>query len=193
MTKQTLGSDYTSTIQTLTQVAMDDSASNRELKDNPQTQLLICSSLKLYNFDEVTKLYQKGKIKRGFDIRSCDGLFITPRDELYLVEFKNRSLIFQDKKEEALEEMELLEKAQSSLLALSDLLQMDIRILRSKITYILVYNPNKNNGSTVLRGQTMFRGLKAKLNKVSVKAAYVYSDEDFEKNDLAKWTKWSTP
>lgn len=122
---------------------------------NPQV-IMIDSTKSIYNFDDIKdKLYK--------NMNSCDGIIFNNED-IILIEFKNGVLEWNEvagycvtnptvlcdevskrkKTENRLRKRDLANKVSDSLLIISDLTEDSLQNLKTKISYILVYNSVKN-------------------------------------------------
>jgi hypothetical protein len=100
---------------------------------------LLSDSEEVYNFDDISKAVAK-KLRLGNKTRSCDALYINKKDEIFLIEFKNRL-------PENKLKTELHEKAHDSFITLLEALYPNELIcdIKPKCTLIIVYNEKKND------------------------------------------------
>lgn len=131
-------SRYEKFIQTITEISKD--TSNRvSLVDSEKT---------MFDFDLITGEFVSEMSKNGRNasetIRSNDGLLIKD-DKYYFIEFKNKKMIRSDNSEPINKDVYILtEKNYNSMLVLSYLTQQNIKELKLKTEYILVYSKDKN-------------------------------------------------
>lgn len=131
-------SRYEKFIQTITEISKD--TSNRvSLVDSEKT---------MFDFDLITGEFVSEMSKNGRNasetIRSNDGLLIKD-DKYYFIEFKNKKMIRSDNNEPINKDVYILtEKNYNSMLVLSYLTQQNIKELKLKTEYILVYSKDKN-------------------------------------------------
>ena len=98
---------------------------------------LVTSSLKVVNFDNcLVKEYFRG-LGLGGQPRAVDSLYIDEDGLKYLIEFKDSPLKNIDK-------LEIHEKILNSILSMNEILGCEQKDLRSRATFILVYNAHKN-------------------------------------------------
>lgn len=106
--------------------------------DDANKKVMVDSSLKMINFDQIKDKY-KIVFHKGVSLKSNDALFALNENELFFIEFKNGKI----------NSDELKIKNYDSVILLSVLLDTKIIELKTKLNYILVYNEIKNTHSPI--------------------------------------------
>lgn len=166
--------------------------------DIANEEFMTNSNLKVIDFDEVKNQYiAKLGTRKEAAPKSNDALYIKSEENIYFIEFKNGKV----------KKYDLMQKNYDSTLILSDIISKHISFMKENITYILVYNTDKNDfkeidGKLVDKSKNRdFIGANlAKLsNDTFIKfdlgffKNYLFADvftlsqKDFEEQFIAKW------
>lgn len=104
--------------------------------DSENHESMIHSNKEVVDFDKVKELYvDERKLENA--PKSIDGLFKEADDKYVFVEFKNGVIRSDTRKE-------LREKAFHSIVMLSDICGQPCCWIRKHVSYVLVFNPDKN-------------------------------------------------
>ncbi|MEG1416765.1 MAG: hypothetical protein RSC49_09235 [Clostridium sp.] len=173
-------------------------------KDNngKSVEYMTESKVEVIDFDKVKEKYIKDKNIPGTP-KSNDVLLINSEDDLYFIEFKNGSL------RKRSDQGELSAKNRDSVLIFLDIIKRDLEFTRKNLTYILVYNENKNpsyEGESDFIQESPSRSLigkkiASKANKEIIrfgldifknylfKDVHTYTKDEFNDKNILKLTK----
>lgn len=104
------------------------------------TAYMTVSDRAAVNFDDVKREYIR-TLNLSEEPKSNDALFLTDKNELVFVEFKNGFM-------DSAKKYAVRKKVYDSIIILTDILNLGIGSLRDKMQYILVYNETVNKEET---------------------------------------------
>jgi len=172
---------------TLKNTSMD---KNKQSVDNYMT---MCET-KVVNFDTFKNKFIKN-MKLTTIPKSCDALYMTKYNELFMIEFKNGII-------EVLKNYEIKVKIYESLLILCEKLSQTIEYMRKNLSFILVYNENVKHGAKQF-DDTGLNEIKMELlklanehiirfglnhfNKLYFKEVNTYTKAEFESEFVSKY------
>ncbi len=138
--------------------------------------------LEVVDFDKVKHNYLKGlKAKVSEEPKSNDALYIGDNDELVFIEFKNGNI---DNKQK----YGVWQKIYDSLLLLLDILNVGCRYAREHLSYILVYNENRNPAATSQDAQDIKETVQGSPSRTMIeKYVFEQAKEDFIQFGLARF------
>ena len=157
---------------------------------NSVTDYLVSFEFKVIPFEHgLREIYLKKRIEAVSQeyqyLAVCDSLHIH-NDHIYLIEFKNGKV----------DNREIKRQVNSSLLILLDILQTNIHCLKQSISFILVYNEDKNKTEKT-KGSIMATGLYKKTYPVRFdlkpyeelyfKDVHTLTADQFEKVFVSEW------
>lgn len=126
--------------ETIKQCSLDNRSKKRH-------EFMCTNEKKIINFDILKEDYAKemnsGKMPTNL-MKSNDGLYIKD-SKYFFVEFKNGKLLKPDNKKNKNKINEIRLKMSDSSLILSDITGMSVEEMRNNVTYILVYNGDRND------------------------------------------------
>ena len=172
---------------TLKNTSMD---KNKQSLDKYMT---MCET-KVVDFDTFKNEFVKN-LKLTTAPRSCDAVYMTKYNELFMIEFKNGII-------EALKEYKIKTKIYESLLILCEKLSQTIEYTRDNLSFILVYNEDVEHGpkqyedtgldkiQTALFKLANIHIIRFGLNhfkKLYFKEVYTYTKAEFESEFVSKY------
>jgi hypothetical protein len=146
------------------------------------------------NFDAFKNCFVKNMSLTSIP-SSCDALYMTSRNEFFMIEFKNGII-------EALKKYKIKVKIFESLLILSEKFSQTIEFMRNNFTFILVYNEGVEHGTDQFEDtginaiqDTLFSLAQTRkirfglyhFKKLYFKEVYTYSKAEFESEFVAKY------
>ncbi len=152
-------------------------------KDN--SSFMTESELEVINFDKVAKEYAREYKIIGLPT-SNDALFINLDGEDIFIEFKNGKITPKT-------QYNVAQKIYDSILMLTDILDKNIRYTREHMSYILVYNAEKNSKGDIAEHFTKKGGnyfIKFNLERFKgycFKDVYTYTKEEFSVHFVDKY------
>lgn len=147
---------------------------------------MVKSDFRVVDFDRVKDSYAKAF--HGYAPRSCDGLYLSPDDNIiYLFEFKNGKITNEIV-------TQIYFKILESLSILSDITEKPTSFFRSRCVFILIYNDAKNRSrisSHVARraGREIVRYGLDKFERIYLKKVHTINANDFHKQFVCQWEK----
>ena len=153
-----------------------------------QVSYMTESQISAINFDQAVHAYARAYHLRT--IPASNDALLQQDDTYYFIEFKSGNLI--DKKKQA----ELKKKIYDSLLIFCDKLDATISFTRKHVSYVLVYEPDKNQkalvgimnavGALANRRADIF-GLQGQFEGIYFKKVYALSRKVLENDFLPKY------
>jgi hypothetical protein len=146
------------------------------------------------NFDNFKDEFVKN-MKLNSVPKSCDALYMTDQNEIFLIEFKNGKI-------EALKNYEVKIKIYESLLILCEKFSITIDFTRNNISFILVYNEDAAHGLNQyedtglnklqiflfnLANEPIIRFGLNHFKKLYFKEVYTYTKAEFESKFVSKY------
>ena len=166
-------------------------------EDNSKSSVdryMTLSGIPVVKFDAFKDAFIKNMALTGTPL-SCDVLYMTAQNELFLIEFKNGKI-------EARKNQDIKIKIFESLLMLSEEFSRTIEFTRDNLELILVYNENANHGPKEL-ADTGLNAIKMivcnlahirmirfglhRFKKLYFKDVYTYSKAEFKSEFVDKY------
>jgi hypothetical protein len=165
------------------------SESDSQKDADGRSAFLTSSQKRAVNFDKFKdSIVRKHRPKSK--PRSCDALYRHSENEWFLIEFKNGKV-------EQKDISEIKEKIFGSLLLLTEKLDKTIGFTREKLTFILVYNEDKNRDIEARRevGKSMYKLANARFfpfgfddfKKIYFKKVYEWNKKEFDSDFVRKY------
>ena len=162
-------------------------------KHSDDKYMTMCETM-VVNFDIFKNEFVKN-LKLQTPPRSCDALYMTKNNELFMIEFKNGII-------QALKNYKIKTKIYESLLILCEKIFQTIEYTRNNLSFILVYNENVKHGQEQYEDTGKYKIIKhlndkadeqiirfglTHFKKLYFKEVYTYTKAEFESEFVSKY------
>lgn len=147
-----------------------------------ETEYMVNSEVQVVNFDKVKDSYIRS-LKPVITPSSNDALYLGRDNNLYFIEFKNGKLDHKQKSK-------LYYKIYDSLLIFTDIIGENISYCRKNLSYVLVYNEEKNSKAEIAQHITRKANLPfvrfglERFANVYFKDVLTYTKNEFENSGI---------
>jgi hypothetical protein len=168
---------------------------SEDVNKSSTDKYMTLSKTPVVNFDAFKDYFIKNMALEEIP-SSCDALYMTPHNDLFMIEFKNGKI-------EVLKNYEIKVKIYESLLIFSEKFTTTTEFTRNNLTFILVYNEDVKHGQKQYNNNTELKKIKDTLSnfaqvpiihfglgrfkKLYFKEVYTYSKAEFESEFVKKY------